>query len=140
MRFLSRWRFIRVSPHLIILMSVSVKNCDIRSHKSSAGIPSNLNPASKEMVSNSVELCDTAVCFLHIQLLKQMYDFQKWTMFLQKWISIFQDLPRSQSLETVPVCIVLQYYPHDNIVCIHMCDECMISIDSCVCHKLWSIL
>ena len=34
-----------------------------------------------------------------------------------------QDFPRSQSLETVPVCIVLQYYPHDNIVCIHTYDE-----------------
>ena len=60
-------------------------------------------------------------------------------MFLQKGISILQDLQRNQSLETVPVCIVLQYYPHDNIVCIHMCDECMKSIDSGVCHMLWSI-
>ena len=41
----------------------------IRSHKSRAGIPSNLNPASKEMISDSVELWETAVCFLHIQLL-----------------------------------------------------------------------
>ena len=41
----------------------------IRSHKSSAGIPSNLNPASKEMISDSVELCETEVCFLHIQLI-----------------------------------------------------------------------
>ena len=40
----------------------------IRSHKSRAGIPSNLNPASKEMISDSVELCETEVCFLHIQL------------------------------------------------------------------------
>ena len=41
----------------------------IRSRKSSAGIPSNLNPASKEMISDSVELCVTEVCFLHIQLI-----------------------------------------------------------------------
>ena len=41
----------------------------IRSHKSSAGIPSNLNRASKEMISDSVELCETEVCFLHIQLI-----------------------------------------------------------------------
>ena len=40
----------------------------IRSHKSRAGIPSNLNPASKEMISDSVELCETEVCLLHIQL------------------------------------------------------------------------
>ena len=41
----------------------------IRSHKSSAGRPSNLNPASKEMITDSVELCETEVCFSHIQLI-----------------------------------------------------------------------
>ena len=41
----------------------------IRSHKSRAGIPTNLKPASKEMISDSVELCETEVCFLHIQLI-----------------------------------------------------------------------
>ena len=39
------------------------KNKTIRSHKSRAGIPSYLNPASKEMISDSVELCETEVCF-----------------------------------------------------------------------------
>ena len=73
-------------------------------------------------------------------LLEQMYDFQKYTMFLQKWILNPQDLPKNRSLETIPVCIVLQYYPHNNIVCIHMYDECKKSIDWRVCHKLWSIL
>ena len=29
----------------------------------------NLNPASKEMISESVELCETEVCFLNIQLI-----------------------------------------------------------------------
>ena len=33
------------------------------------GIPSNLNPASKEMISDSVALCETEVCFLQIQLI-----------------------------------------------------------------------
>ena len=95
---------------------------------------------SQEIISDSVELCETAVCFLHIQLIgTNMYDFQKCTMFLQKWISNLQDLPRNQSLETVPACTVLQCYPHDNIVCIHMYVEYMKSIDSSVCHRLWSI-
>ena len=40
----------------------------IRSHNSRAGKPSNLSPASKEMISDSVELRETEVCFLHIQL------------------------------------------------------------------------
>ena len=37
--------------------------------KKSAGIPSNLNPASNELISDSVELCETEVCFLRIQLI-----------------------------------------------------------------------
>ena len=45
------------------------RTATIRSQKSSAGIPSNLNPASKEMISDSVELYETEVCFLHIQLI-----------------------------------------------------------------------
>ena len=43
------------------------KTVTIRSHNSRAGKPSNLSPVSKEMISDSVELCETAVCFLHIQ-------------------------------------------------------------------------
>ena len=67
-------------------------------------------------------------------LLEQMYDFRKRIMFLQKWISNLQDLLRSQSLE-VPVCIVWQHFPHDNGVCIHMCDEHEKTHDKFVCHK-----
>ena len=59
-----------------------------------------------------------------------MYDFEKCTMFLQKWILNPQDLPQNRSLETVPVCIVLQYYQHINNVCIQTWDECMKSVDS----------
>ena len=72
--------------------------------------------------------------------LEQMYGFRKHIMFLQKWILNLQDLPQSHSPKTVPICIAQQYFPHDNIVCIHSCDEYMKSIDSGVCHKLWSIL
>ena len=46
------------------------------------------------------------------------------------------DLPQNQNPETVPICIAWQYFPHDNIVCIHSCDEYMKSIDSDVCHML----
>ena len=34
-----------------------------------AGIPSMRKPASGEMISASVELCETEVCFLHIQFI-----------------------------------------------------------------------
>ena len=67
-----------------------------------------------------------------------MYDFQKCTMFLQKWMWSPQDLPQNRSLETVPVYIVLQYYPQSNTVCIHMCDEFKRSNEIIVCHRLWS--
>ena len=35
-----------------------------------------------------------------------------------------EDLLQNRSLETVPVCIVWQCFPHGNTVCIHMCGEC----------------
>ena len=37
-----------------------VQSCSVR--------PSMRKPASREMISASVELCETEVCFLHIQL------------------------------------------------------------------------
>ena len=56
-------------PVLSWFWVVFPRNETIRSHRSRAGIPSDLNPASKEMISDSVELCETAVCFLRIQLI-----------------------------------------------------------------------
>ena len=41
----------------------------LRSDYSIAGFPSILNPASEEMISDSVEVCETELCFLHIQLI-----------------------------------------------------------------------
>ena len=40
----------------------------IESTRSSAGIPSSRNLASSKQISASTDLCDTHVCFLHIQL------------------------------------------------------------------------
>ena len=45
------------------------KSETIRSHNSRAGKPSSLNPVSSEIISDSVELWETDVCFLHIQLI-----------------------------------------------------------------------
>ena len=72
-------------------------------------------------------------------LLEQMYDFRERKMFHLGWILSLQDLPRNRSLRTIPVRIVLQYYHKVNTVRKYMCDDCMISIDSSVCHKFWSI-
>ena len=73
-------------------------------------------------------------------LLEQMCGYRRYIMFLQMWILNLQDLPQSQTPETVPIYIVVQYFPHDNTICIHTYDEYMKLIDSGVCHKLWSIL
>ena len=77
----------------------------IRSHNSSASKPSILNPVSREIISDSVELWEMMFVSYTSNLLEQMYDFQKRIMFLQKWILNLQDLPQSQSPETVPICI-----------------------------------
>ena len=43
----------------------------IRSHRVIAGSPSRRNPASSAMISASVELCETAPCFLHNHVIGQ---------------------------------------------------------------------
>ena len=58
-----------LSKSLITLWDSSRPWFVFRSQKSSAGVASNLNPSSKEMFSDSIELCETEVCFLHIQLI-----------------------------------------------------------------------
>ena len=45
-----------------------MKYFNTKSQRVRAGIPSVRKPASREMISASVELCETEVCFLHIQL------------------------------------------------------------------------
>ena len=56
-------------PDLSAVWVVFLRTETIRSHNSRASKPSNLNSVSKEIISDSVELCGTAVCFLHIQLI-----------------------------------------------------------------------
>ena len=66
----ARTKFVHGSPRSLWLWFVFPwRIATIRSNKSSAEIPSNLSPVSKEMISDSVELCETEVCFLHIQLI-----------------------------------------------------------------------
>ena len=104
------------------------RTATVRSHTSSAGFPSNLNPASKEMISDSVELCETEVCFLHIQHIGTNVWLPKtnivpsrsgfWVLKISCKIRV---LKQSQS------ALFLQNSPHNNTVYIHMCDGCKIS-------------
>ena len=63
------------------------------------------------MISDYVELCETEFCFLHIQLigtnvwLPKMHNVPPDVDFEP------QDLMQNRSLETVPICIVLQCFP-----------------------------
>ena len=112
----------------------------IRSHSSRAGKPSKLSPVSREMVSDYVELWETAVCFLHIQLigtnvwLPKMHNVPPEVDFESSRSPAKSESWNSPNLHSLAVFPTWQY-----CVCIHMCDECMISIDSDVCHRLWSI-
>ena len=64
----------RVSPELFLglfnLVRYGMQYFIItKSQRVRAGIPSMRKPASREINSASVELCETEICFLHIQLL-----------------------------------------------------------------------
>ena len=72
-------------------------------------------------------------------LLAHMFGFRKCTKFLLMLTSSLRGLLQNQSLETILVCIVVLCFPHNNIACIHMCDECQRSNAPNVCHMLLSI-
>ena len=59
--------------------------------------------------------------------------------FLLMLISSLPDLLQNKSLETILIFNVVLCFPHNNIACIHMCDECMQSNVPIVCHMLLSI-
>ena len=68
-----------------------------------------------------------------------MFGFRKCTEFLLMLILSLPGLLQNRSLETILVCIVVLFFPHDNITRNHMCDGCKKSNEIIVCHKLWSI-
>ena len=59
------WASLPCLGELFVERSISIT----MSQRSSAGQPSIRKPASSDMISDSVELWDTDVCFLHIQLI-----------------------------------------------------------------------
>ena len=74
------------------------------------------------------------------KLLARTCEFPKCIRFHLMLIWNPRGLVQNQNLETILINIVVLYFPHDNIVCTHMYNECKKSFDSGVCHKLWSIL
>ena len=58
-----------------LLVWCDCDTCIKLSQRSNARRPSIRNPAARDMISDSVELWDTEVCFLHISLQGRMFDF-----------------------------------------------------------------
>ena len=96
-------------------------------------------PASRKIISASVELCETEVWFLHIQLIGTDVRLPKIHRILLMLISRLQGLLQNQGLGTILICIVVLCFTRDNVACIHMCHEYTRSNTSSVCRKLLSI-
>ena len=95
----------------------------------------------KRWFQNSVELRETDVCFLHIQLFGTKVWLPKNAQCSSRsGFRIFKISRKVIVLKTIPIYIVSQYYAHDKIVCIHTFHKFLKSIDPSVCHRLWSIL
>ena len=83
-----------------------------KSHKSRASKPSIRKPASKDTISDPVELCDTEVCFFtHPAHRVQTCDFRFFKTFRLKSISNLQGLQQSQSLEMTLIDSVVLCFP-----------------------------
>ena len=110
------------STSRIVLSEVGVtfpKTETMRSHNPRAGKPSNFNPVSTEIISDFVELCETAVYFSHIQFLGTNVWLPKMHNFLQEVdFESSRSLLKSQSGNNPS----LHCFAKNNTVCIHMCD------------------
>ena len=73
-------------------------------------------------------------------VLERMFDLRRFTRFSPKLISSLQSRQRSLGLGTIPLDNAEPCFPHGNIVCDHMRDQCKRSNAPSVCHKLWSIV
>ena len=97
------------------------------SQRSRARIPSMRKPASKERTSDSVQLRETEVCFLHIQILGTNVRLPNIHTSLPMLVSNIHGPQQSLSLGTVPIDSALLKNPHGNIVCDHPYYECRTS-------------
>ena len=85
-------------------------------------------------------LCGSLTSLVLLVCFVRTCDFLKYTEFLLMMTSSLQRLLQNQSPETILVCTVVLCFPHNNIACIHMCDEFKKSNVPRVCHKILSTL
>ena len=131
------------NPGLVsVLASFVQRNTSITTfHKSMAGNPSVPNPAPNEVISDSVELWDTDVCFLHIEQKEtnvrhpNMHKIPPDVDFFESSKS-----PAKSKSWISPIDNVVLHFPHSNIDDSLLFYECMRSILPIVYHKLVSIL
>ena len=95
-------------------------------------------PASTEIISDSVELGETDVCFLHIQLVGTHVRLPK--MHKLPTEADFESSRSPPKSESILIHIVVQCFPHDNTAWSHSCSGYTKSNEPSVCLKLWSML
>ena len=78
--------------------------------------PSMRNPGSTEMISDSVELCETAVCFLHIQLIGTNVLLSKTHKTHPEVDFESSRSPAKSGSSNKPNLQCCAVFPHDNIV------------------------
>ena len=92
--------------------------------RSSAGIASMRKPASREIISDSVEMCDTQACFLHIQLIgTNVWRRNSYNVPPEVDFESSRSPAKSESWNS-PIGIVMLYFPRNNVVCTHSRNEC----------------
>ena len=103
-------------------------------NKSRANKSSNRSPAHNEFISDSVQLWDTHIYFLLIQLIETHVRLSKKNKTTRKLILKPQAHRQSLSLDTNSIVNVVLRFPHDNIDDSLSYDECTKWIMSIVCH------
>ena len=121
----------------ILVLFVERNTSITTSHKQRADHPSIRSPASNELMSDSVELWDTDVCFLRIQLMCEMFGSKNIRSILRLILSP-QGRQQDQSLGIIAADNAEPCYPHDNNAGSHLCDEGMKLILPIVCRMLVS--
>ena len=120
----------------VLVLFVERNTSITTSHKSTTKNPSICSPASNEIISDSVELWDTDVCFLHIQRMVTNARLPKKHKNPPKSTLSPHGHQQNLSPRIYPVDNAEPCCPHDNVDGSHLSDECMMLILANVCHKL----
>ena len=116
-----------------ILQTPNPKDRELESHPYVVQHPEKLSPLLWSCAKPKSVSCTS-------NLLARTCDFRKSTELLLMLISSLRDLLQNQSPGTILIGFAVLCFTHNNIVGIHMYDECTRSNAPNVCHMLLSIL